>query len=192
MGSMKAVITDPLKPTGKYVKARDKVERKKARLQKAKRKARRDGVITPEEQARIDRRTTAFQDAKQERNSIKNKYSDKRANVVEFDTRWMLDKVKEILSPNHALNQAWELLHESNNQLNTLLDRTNNVSEAAANSQPLLQQDAMRMSLLLGAPLPEKAADHVLIGDQRQEVDPRDRGRRSLRIDVSPASSLEI
>jgi len=180
MSSMAAVITDPLKPTEKYQAATDKLNNLKAKAQAAK--------GTPRE-ARLNQRVVNARAAKR---GIKNKYADKRANVVEFDTRWMLDKVKEILSPNHALNQAWSLMHESNNQLNTLLDGVNQIGQMAANNQALLQQDAMRMSLLLGAPLPEKAAGYVLVGDQRQEVDPRDRGRRSLRIDQTPVSSLEI
>ena len=180
MSTMKAVITDPLKPKPKYQAAAEKVETLKAKAKAAK--------GTP----RAERLNQRLSDAKAAKRSIKNKYSDKRANVVEFDTRWMLDKVKEILSPNHALNQAWDLMHESNSQLNTLLDGVNQIGEMAANSQALLQQDAMRMSLLLGAPLPEKAAGYVLTGDQRQEIDPRDRGRRSLRIDQTPSPSLAI
>ena len=187
-----AVITDPLKANPKYREARQAAEKARQQLDRTKKRAKADGTVTAKERGRIKDRKGDLKQAKFNRNSIKNKFADPRANVVEFDAAWMWDKVKEILSPKHELNQAWDLLHESNNQLNELLSGTNQIAEGAANNQALLQQDAMRMSLLLGAPLPEKAASHVLVGDQRQEVNPRDRGRRSLRIDPTPSPSLAI
>lgn len=172
MGTMAAKITDPLQGQAKFKQARAKVQR----IQDNKGKWSKPVYKQKLKEARQDRR------------AIKNKYSDPRANVAEFDTQWMWDKVKDILRPSNPLNQAFDLLHESNSQLNDVLGQTNQMMEGMANNQALLQADAMRMSLLLGAPLPEKAADHVLVGDQRGEVDPKDRGRRSLRIEQTTPS----
>lgn len=178
MSTMAAKITDPLKPTAKYQKAQQKVnsitDRKKQ-------------IIAKQGRAAYNQKLA---NAKHDKRSIKNKFADKRANVVEFDTRWMLDKVKEILSADNPVNQAWDLLHQQEQSTTNLMTGVNQMAETIANNQQLLQQDAMRMSLLLGAPLPEKAADKVLVGDQRYEIDPKDRGRRSLRIDTQP--SLEF
>lgn len=192
MGTMKAVITNPLEKTEKYKAATAVTQQAKEGLATTRRQARADGTVTAAERDKINQGKAGVRTARRNQKSIKGKFKDKRANVVEFDTQWMWDKVKEILSPEHPLNQAWDLMHQSNQQLNTLLDGTNQIAEGAANNQALLQQDAMRMSLLLGAPLPDKAADHVLIGSNRGEVDPRDRGRRSLRIDQTPTPSLAI
>ena len=172
MGTMAAKITDPLQGTAKFKRARAKVQRIKDN---------KDKWSKPVYKQKLKQ-------ARKDRNAIKNKYSDKRADVAEFDTQWMWDKVKDILRPNNPLNQAFDQLHESNDQLNDALGQTNQMMEGMANNQALLQADAMRMSLLLGAPLPDKAADHVLVGDQRGEVDPKDRGRRSLRIEQTTPS----
>lgn len=192
MSPMEAVITDPLKKTPEYKEAIKAVGKAKTRLDKTRDAAREDGRITRPERRQIRRRRGDLREARDDRKSIKNRYSDSRASAVDFDTEWMWDKVKEILSSENSTNQMWKLLHKSNDQLNTLLDGTNQIAEFAANNQALLQADAMRMSLLLGAPLPEKAADHVLIGDQREEVDPKSKGRRSLRIDQTTSPSLAI
>lgn len=184
MGTMKAVITNPLKPRPKFKAATQKVQRLNQRYTQAKRSG--DAEKAANVKARLGQ-------ARRTRRGIKNKWEDKRANQVEFDTRWMWDKVKDILSADHSYNLATDLLHQSNSQLNTLLDGTNQIAEFAANNQALLQADAMRMSMLLGAPLPEKAADHVLIGDRREDVDPKSRGRRSLRIEPATTTpSLAI
>lgn len=184
MGTMKAVITDPLAKRPNYKVATQKVRRLKGQYTSAKRSGDKD---------KAQRIKGKLKSARGTKRSIKNKFEDKRANIVEFDTRWMWDKVKDILSADHTYNIAADLLHQSNSQLNTLLDGTNQIAEFAANNQALLQADAMRMSMLLGAPLPEESADHVLIGSTREDVDPKSRGRRSLRIEpATPTTSLAI
>jgi hypothetical protein len=170
--AMAAKITDPLEKTPKFQRASARVRR----IQDNRKQ------YTPEEyQRRLSK-------AKQDKKSIKNKFGDRRANIAEFDTQWMLDKVKEILSPDNKTNQMWELLHQSNSGVKDMLSGVNQAAEFMANNQQMLQQDAMRMSMLLGAPLPEKAADHVEVGDMRFEISREDRGRRSLRIERLPNS----
>lgn len=173
MGTMKAVITDPLKATPKFKAARQVVSKVKDNKKRI--------IANQGRPAYKAKLRTARQNAQ----SIKNKYKDRRANVVEFDTDYMWDKVKEILG---GLDDLFDPLHASNAGLNDTLTATNQMAEMAANNQQLLQQDAMRMSLLLGAPLPEKAAQSVVVGDNRFEVTPEDRGRRSLRIEQLPPS----
>jgi hypothetical protein len=176
MGTMAAVITDPLKARPKYKAARQVVQ----------------GVKDDKKQIIAEQGRSAYKaqlrTARNNAKSIKNKYSDKRSNVVEFDTQYMWDKVREILRADSQFNQMFDLMHQSNAGVKDILTATNQMAEMAANDQALLQQDAMRMSLLLGAPLPEKAAQSVVIGDNRFEYNPEDRGRRSLRIEQLPPS----
>ena len=171
--SMEAVITDPLKKQPKY----------KAAVRKTRRiKSNKDQIIDNKGRKVYKSR---LKTSKKDKRSIKNKFADKRANKVEFDTRYMWDTVKDVLK---GLDNLYDPLHASNSGLNDVLTATNQMAEMAANNQALLQQDAMRMSLLLGAPLPEKAAESVVIGDNRYEIDSKDRGRRSLRIEQLPPS----
>lgn len=176
MSTMAAKITDPLKARPKY---------KAARQVTAKIKGRKEQIIANQGRSAYK---SKLQASRRNARSIKNKYQDRRANVAEFDTQYMWDKVREILQADSQFNQMFDLMHQSNAGLNDVLQGVSKTAELIANNQQMLQQDAMRMSLLLGAPLPEKAADTVLIGDSRYEVTSEDRGRRSLRIEQLPPS----
>lgn len=116
------------------------------------------------------------------------KYKDKRTARVESSTQQMWDKVKEILATDGQMKSMYRDLHQSNRETARVLRRANKLAEKVANDQMLLQQDAMRMSLLLGAPLPEEGASSIIVGDNRYDYKPEDRGRRSLRIDQDTPS----
>jgi hypothetical protein len=176
MGTMAAVITNPLKKRPKYKEAVQDVREIKDDKKE---------IIASKGKSTYKAR---LKNARLNKRSIKNKFDDKRANKVEFDTRYMWDKVKEILRADSQFNQMFDLMHQSNAGLNDVLQGVSKTAELVANNQQMLQQDAMRMSLLLGAPLPEKAAESVVIGDNRYEVTSEDRGRRSLRIEQLPPS----
>lgn len=173
MSTMAAKITDPLEARPKY---------KAARQATAKIRNNKKQIIANQGRPAYKSKLRA---SRRNAKSIKNKYQDRRANVAEFDTQYMWDKVREVLG---GLDDFFAPVHQSNSGLNDVLTATSQMAEMAANNQALLQQDAMRMSLLLGAPLPEKAAESVVIGDNRYEIDSKDRGRRSLRIEQLPPS----
>jgi len=59
-------------------------------------------------------------------------------------------------------------------------------------NQQLLQQDAMRQSLLKGAPPPEDSADRPVVGRFRDENYRPGQTRQALRIDRTPSSTLTI
>jgi len=172
-----AVITDPLKKTDKYRQAKARVENIKDRKDR----------MDPEAYRR------KLNNAKKKLDKAP-KYADKRANKVEDATDFMWDKVKDLLDPSNPLNVAQDLLNASTMGLQQTMQGVNDLATAAANNQQLLQQDAMRMSMLIGPPPPEKTANAPLIGSNRDEEtdSPRSRGRRSLRIDRASDSTLTI
>ena len=79
------------------------------------------------------------------------------------------------------LNQSLQSKQELMQQLRDIkVERANNVER--------LDAKARQMSVLMGAPPPEKSATPPLVGNQR-ESNPRQRGKSNLRIDRPVASS---
>jgi hypothetical protein len=171
-----ARITDPLKATKQYKQATQRVERVKAR------------------KGSMDAATynAKIKEARQARKAVGRKYKDKRANNVENDTLFMLDKVKDLLSDKNPLNQAFDALNQSNLGLQDTLTQLSDMASMAAENQQLLQEDAMRQSLLRGAPPPEKSAETIVAGRNREGYERPGRTRQALRIDRTPSSTLTI
>jgi hypothetical protein len=171
-----ARITDPLRGTKQYRQATQRVQRVKAR---------KDQMSPAAYKEKLG-------NARQQRKAVKTKYKDPRANRVENDTQFMWDKVKDLLAPDNPLNQAQDLLNQSNQGLQDTLTQLKDLSEMAADNQQLLQQDAMRQSLLKGAPPPEDSADRPVVGRFRDENYRPGQTRQALRIDRTPSSTLTI
>lgn len=175
-GVPSAAITDPLKPTKQYNKARQRVQDIKSR----------QGQMDPGVyQAKLKQ-------ARQAVKAVPAKYKDKRANNAENDTLFMLDKVKDLLGKDHALNKAFDAVNQSNLGLQDTLTQLSDLATMAADNQQLLQEDAMRQSLLRGAPPPEDNADAPVIGRNRDGYERPGRTRQALRIDRAPSSTLAI
>jgi hypothetical protein len=176
-GSVPAArITDSLKSTKQYKKAKQRVQRVRSK------------------QGSMDAATykTKLKQARQSKKSVSSKYKDKRANNVENDTLFMLDKVKDLLRNKNPLNQAFDSLDQSNLGLQDTLTQLSDLATMAADNQQLLQEDAMRQSLLRGAPPPEDSADAPVIGRNREGYERPGRTRQALRIDRTPSSTLTI
>jgi len=171
-----ATITDPLQKTKDYQRASARVRKVKAK----------QGQMDP---AAYQRK---LREAKQQRKAVDVKYKNKRADKVEDNTQFMWDKVKDLLSSDNQLNLAQDLLNQSNQGLQDTLTQLKDLSEMAADNQQLLQQDAMRQSLLKGAPPPEKNAERPVVGRFRDEGYRPGRTRQDLRIDRTPTSNLTI
>jgi hypothetical protein len=133
-----------------------------------------------------------LRNARQQRKAVKTKYKDQRANQAENDTQFMWDQVKDLLRPNNPLNLAQDLLNLSNQGLQDSLTQLKELSQMAADNQQLLQQDAMRQSLLKGAPPPEASADRPVVGRSRDENYRPGQTRQALRIDRTTSSTLTI
>lgn len=175
-GSVPAAnITDPLAKTKSYRRAGKKVRRIKAR------------------KGQLDRQTyqQKLSKARKAKRSTSRKYKDKRANRVENDTLFMLDAIRGLLDENNPLNVAQDLLHQSNQGLQNTLTQLNELATMAADNQQLLQEDAMRQSMLRGAPPPEESASAPVIGRNRDGYGRPGETRQALRIDRT-ASSLTI
>lgn len=175
-GTPSAVITDPLKPTQEYQKARQRVQNIQSR------KGQMDPAVYQ----------TRLKNARQAVKAVPKKYKDNRANNAENDTLFMLDKVKDLLGDDNPLNKAFDALHQSNQGLQDTLTQLSNLATTAADNQQLLQEDAMRQSLLRGAPPPEDSADAPVIGRNRDGYERPGRTRQALRIDRTPSSTLAI
>lgn len=171
----KAVITDPLQTTGKYQQARKRVERIKDRK----------GQMDP---AKYERRLDA---AKQDLRSVR-KYKDKNAEKVDDSSRFMLDTINGLLDQGNPLNVLQDLTNASQQGLQQTLGSLNQLASMAAENQQLMQQDAMRMSALIGPPPPEQSASAPVIGDNRFDGPRAGRTRRDLRIDKTQSSPLAI
>lgn len=171
-----ARITDPLKATKQYKQATQRVQRVKAK---------KGSMDAATYNARL-------KEARQARKAVGRKYEDKRANNVENDTLFMLDKVKDLLGDDNPLNKAFDALNQSNLGAQDTLTQLSNLATMAADKQQLLQEDAMRQSLLRGAPPPEDSADAPVIGRNRDGYERPGRTRQSLRIDRTPSSTLAI
>lgn len=171
-----AVITDPLKPSKEYQKARQRVQKIKSRK----------GQMDPEVyQAKL-------KNAREAVKAVPKKYQNERANNVENDTLFMLDKVKDLLGDDNPLNKAFDALNQSNLGVQNTLTQLSDLATMAADNQQLLQEDAMRQSLLRGAPPPEDSADAPVIGRNRDGYERPGRTRQALRIDRTPSSTLAI
>ena len=176
-GSVPAArITDPLQSTKKYKQANQRVRRIKSR------KGQMDPAAYKEK----------LGNARRQRKAVKTKYKNPRANKVENNTQFMWDKVRDLLKSDNELNLAQDLLNQSNQGLQDTLTQLKDLSEMAADNQQLLQQDAMRQSLLKGAPPPEDSADRPVVGRFRDENYRPGRTRQALRIDRTPSSTLTI
>lgn len=175
-GSVPAAnITDPLARTKSYKQAGRKVRRIKARS------------------GQMDRQTyqQKLSKARQAKRAVPKKYADKRANKVENDTLFMLDAIRGLLGDSNPLNVAQDLLHQSNQRLQDTLTQLNDLATMAADNQQLLQEDAMRQSMLRGAPPPEESASAPVIGRNRDGYGRPGETRQALRIDRT-AGSLTI
>lgn len=176
-GSVPAArITDPLKATKEYKQATQRVQRVKA------------------QKGSMDAATynAKIKEARQARKAVRRKYRDNRANNAENDTLFMLDKVKDLLSDDNPLNKAFDALNQSNLGLQDTLTQLSDLATMAADNQQLLQEDAMRQSLLRGSPPPEDNADAPVIGRNRDGYERPGRTRQALRIDRTPSSTLTI
>jgi hypothetical protein len=176
-GSVPAArITDPLEATKQYSRATRRVKRVKAK---------KGSMDAATYNAKLDK-------ARQAKKSVGKKYKNNRANKVENDTLFMLDKVKDLLSNDNPLNTAFDALNRSNLGLQDTLTQLSDLATMAADSQQLLQEDAMRQSLLRGAPPPEKNAETIVAGRNRDGYERPGRTRQALRIDRTPSSTLAI
>jgi len=172
----RARITDPLQSTKKYQQANQRVRRIKAK----------QGQMDPAAYKQ------KLGNARQQRKAVKTKYKNPRANKVENNTQFMWDKVRDLLKSDNELNLAQDLLNQSNQGLQDTLTQLKDLSEMAADNQQLLQQDAMRQSLLKGAPPPEDSADRPVVGRFRDKDYRPGQTRQALRIDRTPSSTLTI
>jgi hypothetical protein len=120
------------------------------------------------------------------------KYKDPLANVVEENVGFMVTKLGQMLDKNSTLNLTQEMVNASNQGLQQTLETLNQLSAAAADSQRLLQEDAMRLSALKGAPPPEKGADAPIVGRNRNPSVRSGRTRQDLRIDREQPATLSI
>jgi len=117
---------------------------------------------------------------------------DPQAQAVEENVGFMVDKIGQMLDKNNALNVAQELVNASNQGVQQTLQTLNQLSTAAADSQRLLEEDAIRLSALKGAPPPEKAADAPVVGRNRDGSVRPGRTRQALRIDRTEPNPLAI
>lgn len=171
-----ARITDPLQATAGYKKANARVQRIQARK----------GSMDP---GVYQQKLKA---AKSDRKAVQRKYKNDRANTVENDTTFMADAIRQLLSDGNPLNIAQDLLNQSNASVQDTLTQLNDLATMAADNQQLLQQDAMRQSLLKGAPPPEKSADRPVIGRNRDDSARPGQTRQDLRIDRTSSNGLTI
>lgn len=119
-------------------------------------------------------------------------YKDPLANIVEDNVSSMVDKLGQMLDKNSALNVTQDLVNASNQGLQQTLQTLNQLSTAAADSQRLLEEDAIRLSALKGAPPPEKTADAPVIGRNREGSVRSGQTRQALRIDRTEPNPLAI
>lgn len=118
--------------------------------------------------------------------------SDKSIQKVEKAVKFMGRKVNKLMKPGSPLNVAQAAQIASGQQLNQVMTLLNQTATMAANSQDLLQQDAARLSALVGPPPPEESASAPLIGRARSDEPRSGSTRRSLRIERSQPSQLSI
>lgn len=121
------------------------------------------------------------------------KVNKKQQKQVSAAVDQMAAKVKGLLDSNSNLALTQQLAESSGRNLQSTLQDLTGLARMAADSQQLLQQDAARMSALIGPPPPEKSADRPVIGRNRdQAATPASRGRRQLRIERDNYNTLSM
>ena len=117
----------------------------------------------------------------------------KQQKKVNAAVKQMTRTVKGLMDPNSALGLTQQLAESSGRDLQNTLESLTGMARMAADNQQLLQQDAARMSTLIGPPPPEESASRPVIGRNRDPVaSSANRGRRQLRIERDNYNSLAM